>query len=81
MALAGVMFWGVPYYIDDRVEIEVAEILEEQGKSESLTDAEAAIDVLESKVDAVQATATANGQKTDNLALFIAAAFKDLADN
>lgn len=75
------MVWGVPYYVDIKVEQRVNQLNAAAGTPPEVTQLQTDVQVLSTKIDAVGVTASNNGQKLDALAQNVMDVYAKLSEN
>lgn len=73
------MLWGVPYYIDIKVEQRVNTITTAAGKPPAVVQLELDVAVINTKLDAIAITTNETSGKLDTLAINITDVYKELA--
>ncbi len=73
------MLWGVPYYVDIKVEQRLAVLNAAAGTPPEVSALQTLVAVNGTKIDAVGATAAANGVKIDNLTTTVIETFTKLS--
>ena len=73
------MVWGVPFYVDSRVEARLAQLNAAAGTPPEVSALQTEMGVVSTKVDTAIAVGNANGQKLDSLAQNVMDVYREMA--